>query len=287
MGDSKELTNDNDYAVARLLNTVLLQIVQLVREIDALDLPEDYDWKLDELNRVYVILVNELEELYKHNPKLAGIEPKPFWAKYNILTPYYWEILRYLNEQVQEKGQAHMNQLDRLCIIANSRKPKLSPEYLKLLEQAFTAIANYKTVLKDAESDKAEVDDEYFNDDGWYIPEYFVSYKNGEIVINNTLILKKTHIGSTIDQLLEQAFKNPNTLFTPKLPATARNLSTVLSSAGFDSIQRQLFFPKLSLTKGVLFRPRVTFEQVQKDNIDTTGLDLVLESIDPGIKNAR
>jgi hypothetical protein len=281
MGAIKE--HANDYAVARLLNIVLLQIVQLVREIESLDLPEDYNWKLDELNRVYVLLVNELEELYKHNPRLAEIEPKPFWTKYNILTPYYWEILRYLDEHTQEKGQAHVNQLDRLCIIANSEKPELSPESLKLLEEVLGAIKGYEAFLKAAELDETDEPD----DDAWYIPEYWVSYNNGEIVINDTLYLKKTHIGSTIDQLLEQALKNPNALFTPKLPATARNLSTVLSSAGFDSVQRQLFFPKLSLTKGVLFRPRVTFEQTQKDNIDTTKLDLVLEAIDSNIKNSR
>lgn len=283
MGKAKQPTNDNDYTLATLLNAVLLQIVQLVREVAALDLPEDYDWKLDELNRPYVLLAYELEELYKQNPKLAEIEPKPFWTKYNILTPYYWEILRYLEEHAQQKGQAHMNQLDRLSIIAESEKPELSPENLKLLADALEAIKNYREFLKAAEL----VENDDLDDDAWYIPEYFVSYKNGEIVINDTLLLKKTHIGSTIDKLLEQAFKNSNTLFTPELPATARNLSTVLSSAGFDPIQRQLFFPKLSLTKGVLFRPRVTFEQVQKDNIDTTKLDLVLEAIDPNIKNTR
>lgn len=287
MEASKQPTNDNDYAIARLLNLVLLQIVQLVREIEALDLPEDYDWKLDGLNRVYVLLVNKLEELYKQNPNLAEIEPKPFWTKYNILTPYYWEILRYLDEDIQKKGQAHISQLDRLCIIANSEKPELSPENLKLLQQALSAVKSYKTVLEDAVSDKAELDDEYHNDDAWYIPEYWVSYANGEIVINDVLYLKKTHIGSTIDQLLEQAFKNQNALFTPELPSTARNLSTVISSAGFMPVLRQLFFPELSMKKGVLFRPKVTFEQTQKDNIDTTILDLVLETLDPDIKNSR
>lgn len=287
MGASKQLTNDNDYALAKLFNVILLQIIQLVREIEALDLPEDYDWKLGELNRVYVLLANELEEMYKHNAKLADIEPAPFWAKYNILEPYYWEILRYLDEPSEKKGQAHINQLDRLSIIANTEKPELSPENLKLLEEALIAIKNYQAVLKTAESDKEEIDDEFYHDDAWYIPEYFVTYNKGEIVINDTLYLKKTHIGSTIDKLLEQAFKSPNTLFIPKLPATARNLSTVLSSAGFDPVQRKLFFPKHSLTKGVLFRPRVTFEQVQKDGIDTTELDLVLEAIDPNIRNTR
>lgn len=287
MGSKKQLTKDNDYVVAGLLNTVLLAIVQQVRDIEALDLPDDYDWKLDELNRSYVLLVNELDKLYKQNSKLAEIEPKPFWAKYNILEPYYWQILRYLDEDAQEKGQAHMNQLERLRIIANSNKPELSPENKELLGEAVEAISNYKEVLKVAEADKEEIDDEFFNDDSWYISEYFVSYKNGEIVINDVLLLKKTHIGSTIDKLLEQAFKNPNKLFIPKLPATARNLSTVLSSAGFDSTMRQIFFPKLSLNKGVLFRPKVTYEQIETDKIDTTILDLILEEIDPGIKNTR
>lgn len=180
-----------------------------------------------------------------------------------------------------------MNQLDRLRIIANSNKPELSPENKKLLEEALEAIKNYGAFLKGAEADKAEIDDEYFNDDAWYISEYFATYKNGEIVINDVLLLKKTHIGSTIDQLLEQAFKNPNKLFTPKLPATARNLSTVLGSTSFDPVMRQIFFLKLSLKKGVLFRPKVTYEQIEKDKIDMTILDLILEKIDLSIKNTR
>lgn len=196
---AKKHTKSNDYALAKLLNTVLLAIVQQVRDVEALDLPEDYDWKLDELSRSYVLLVNKLEKLYKQNPKLSAIEPKPFWAKHNILEPYYWQILRYLDEDAQEKGQAHINQLDRLCIIADRNKPELSPENKKLLQKALEAIKNYGAFLKVAEADKAEKDDEYFNDDAWYIPEYFVSYKNGEIVINDVLLLKKTHIGSTID----------------------------------------------------------------------------------------
>lgn len=287
MGASKQQEKANDYALAKVLNALLLLITESVREIENLDLPTDYDYKLDELNRAYVLLVHELEELYKYNPKLAEIEPKPFWAKYNILEPYNWEILRYLDEPIQKKGQAHISQLDRLGIIANSEKPELSPQNFKLFEEALEAIKNYKTVIKIAKSDKAELEDEYHSDDAWHIPEYFVNYNNGEIVINDVLHLKKTHIGSTIDKLLEQAFKNQNTLFTPELPSTARNLSTVLSSAGFMPVLRQLFFPTLSKTKGVLFRARVTIEQTQKENIDTTILDLILEKLDPNIKNSR
>lgn len=284
MGTQKQSTKANDYPLAKVLNAVLLSITESVRKVEAFNtLPDDFDWKLDELNRAYVLLVYELEQLYKHNPKLAEIEPKPFWLKYNMLESYDWEILRYLEEPNQKKGLAHINRLDRLCIIANSKRPELLPEHLELLEQAVKAINNYKDVLDAAE----EADYEFNNDDAWYISEYWVSYNNGEIVINDVWKLKKTHIGSTIDQLLEQAFKNPNKLFIPKLPATARNLSTVLSSAGFIPVLRQLFFPKLSMKDGVLFRPTVTFQQSQKDNIDTTIPDLVLETLDPNLKNAR
>lgn len=249
-------------------------------------LPKDYDYKFDELNRIYVLLTYELEELYKQNPKLAAIEPKPFWTRYNILTPYSSEILRYLGEPTQERGRAHIHQLDRLCIITNSEKPELSPENLKLVEETLVAIKNYEVVLEAAESKRAELEDEFHNDDAWYIPEYAVSHNNGEIVINDVWCLKKTHIGSTIDLLLGQAFKNQNILFTPKLPSTARNISTVLSSAGFNPVMRKIFFPKAT-AEGVLFRPVVTFEQAQKDGIDTTTLDLILEGIAPDIKNTR
>lgn len=264
----------NDYAVARVLYTVLLSIVAMVRQVEAMDLPDDYEYRFDELNRAYVLLVHELEELYKQNLKLAEIKPEPFWVKYNILKPHAWEILDYLDESSQKKGQAHINQLDRLCIIANAEKPELSPEHLKLLEQALGAIKSYKTELEDARLDRnAEIED------SWYIPKYWVDYKNGEIVINDVLYLKKTHIGSTIDKLMEQAFKSPNTLFPPKLPATARNLSTVLSSAGFTPTLRQIFFPTVSKTKGVLFRPEVTVVQASKDKIDTTKLDSMLKAL--------
>ena len=283
MGTAKQPTNNNDYPLARALNRLLLLIIEKVREVEKILSHDDFDFKLDELNRVYVLVVYELEELYKQNPKLADIEPKPVWAKYNILTPHTSEIVRFLKEPDERKGETHIDQLTRLCIITNSHKPEFSPEHLKLLEQTVEAINNYAEVLEAAE----EAEEEFQNDDAWYIPEYFVRYSNGKILINDILYLKKTHIGSTIDQLLEQAFKSPGTLFIPKLPQTARNLSTVLSSAGFDSVMRQIFFPKLSLKKGVLFRPKVTFEETQKDNIDTTRLDLVLEAIDPNIRNSR
>jgi hypothetical protein len=165
--------------------------------------------------------------------------------------------------------------LDRLCIIANNETPELSSAQIKLIENTLEAVKKYRLVL-----DRARLDNNAKIEDSWYIPKYWLDFKpDGSILINDVLKLKKTHVGSTIDQLLEQAFKNQNTLFTPKLPQTARNLSTVLSSAGFVPVLRQLFFPTVSKTKGVLFRSVVSSTQASKDRIDTTKLDLVLRAL--------
>lgn len=273
MGTATQSGDSNDFPVAKVLSTVLLSIVALVRKAEEMDLPEDYE--IDELNRAYVLLVHELENLYDQNPKLAEIKPEPFWKQFDVLKDVSWRLLDYLDDPDQDKGQAHIRKLNKLCIIANNETPELSPEHIKLLEHASETIKKYRQTLDDA-----RLDINQRIEDNWYIPEYWLDYKDGTILINDVLKLKKTHIGSTIDKLMEQAVKNPDTLFMPKLPSTARNLSTVLSSAGFTPTLRQLFFPIVSKSKGVLFRPKVTFEQATRDDIETTELDLLLKLLD-------
>ena len=74
--------------------------------------------------------------------------------------------------------------------------------------------------------------------------------------------------------------KYPNTLFKPDLGQTSRNLSTVLSSAGFTPTLRRLFFPIVSKSKGILFRPTVTRQQADDEKLDTSDLDLKLKELD-------
>jgi hypothetical protein len=64
MGTTNQQINDNDFAVARVLNTVALSIIAVVRAAEEMDLPEDYE--IEEINRAYVLLVHELEDLYEH-----------------------------------------------------------------------------------------------------------------------------------------------------------------------------------------------------------------------------
>lgn len=277
MGTANSSTNSNDFALARLLNNTLLAIIIFVRKAKEMDLPEDYE--IDELNRAYVLLVNELEHLYANNPELAEIRPEPFWKQFDVLKTVSWKILNYLESPANGKGQVHITRLDRLCIISGSESAELAPEIQRLTNNAFEAIINYRQKL-----DEARLDINQTIEDSWYIPEYRLVYEtNGTILINSVLKLKKAHIGSTIDQLLEQAFKNEQTLFTPRLPATARNLSTVLSGAGFTPVLRQLFFPIASNSKGVLFRSTVTYSEASSEGIETTELDFLLKALDANL----
>ena len=273
MESAKQPTSNNDFSVAKALNTVLLTIVDLVRKSEAVGLPEDHE--LDKLNRTYVLLVDELERLYKQNPKLAEISPKPFWQQFDILTPHSWRVLEYLDIAEHEQGQAHITRLDRLCITTNSEALELSPKQLDLLRSALLAVTVFREIL---ENTKLDVDEKI--EDSWYIDEYRLDYEtNGTILINRVLKLKRAHINSTIDQLLEQAFENEGTLFTPKLPQTARNISTMLSSAGFTPELRQLFFPIASNSKGVLFRSTVSIAEASGEGIETYALDVLLKTL--------
>jgi hypothetical protein len=274
MNKEKQLTNPNDFAVAKSVNQELIPIITLVKVADLMDLPLDY--KIEELNRAYVLLVHELETLYDRNTELAAIRPEPFWKRFDVLKTLTGEIIDYLNDSSNDMGQAHIARVDKLCIIAGIESAELSPELKKLIKQTSEITADHLLSL-----DQARLDRNQEIEESWYIPEYKINYKpDGTILINDVLKLKKTQIGSTIDKLLEQAIKNPEKLFIPELPKTARNISTVLSSAGFTPTLRELFFPAVSSSKGVFFRPKVTYAQASEEDIDTTMLDLQLMALD-------
>ena len=76
---------------------------------------------------------------------------------------------------------------------------------------------------------------------------------------------------------LKQALARPNELFTPELNRTKKNVSTILSNAGFDPTLKKLFFTTAREGKGVFCRPTVTRAEADAEGIDTTDLDLKLK----------
>jgi hypothetical protein len=266
-------TNSNDYAVAKALNTEVLTMIYSIMIADVFGLPEDYE--VTELNRAYVLLTNELQKLYDRTPELAAIKPEPLWERFDVLKTSAWEINEYLGDPDNDEGKAHIAKIERLCIIAGVETLELSPEQKRLLDYAMPIRKKYVKII-----DKVDAENKAKKENNAYVPAYKLTYKpDGTILVNEVLKLKKIHAGSTTERLLEQAIKNPNTLFNPDLGQTSRNISTVLNGAGFTPTLRQLFFPTVSKSKGIFFRPRITREEADSDNIDTTELDLTLKKL--------
>ena len=111
----------------------------------------------------------------------------------------------------------------------------------------------------------------------YFIPKYTLRYsEEGSIIINDVLVLKKTQSGSAPRKLMEQAVNQPNVLFKPSLDGNAkytRRLTSVLNDMGIKGALRKLFFPIVSESNGIKFRPSVSRSVVDADKIDTSGLD--------------
>jgi hypothetical protein len=270
MGTTKSPINANDYAVAKALSEEVMGIIIMVLIVNAADLPDDY--QITELNRAYVLLTNELQILYDRNSELAEIRPEPIWKRFDVLKTSTRGINEHVADPYIDAGQAHIVRIDRLCIIANTGTPNLSPDQKKLIDEAKSITSKYGKMI-----DKAYEANKRIQGDDCYIHEYTLTYKYGLILINDVLKLKKAHERSTLDKLMLKALENPNQLFNPILDSK-RTVSTTLSNAGFTVTLRKLFFPEAG-SRGVLFRPIITSETARAEHINTTELDLQLKEL--------
>jgi hypothetical protein len=265
--------HNNDYAIAHALNKSVMGIITMIVIADVVDIPEDTD--ISELNRAYILLIDELEKIYDNNPKLTATKPEPIWKRFDVLKTSTWEINAYLEDSENDMGQAHNARVEKLMILAGDETPNFNSEQQKLLDQTETIRKKYSKLLDELYAKwKANQANK------WQIPSYKIIYKpDGSILINDVLKLKKVHAGSTTERLLEQALKRPNELFKPDLGQTARNISTVINGAGFTPILRQLFFPTVSMSKGIVFRPIITRDEADAEKLNTLELDLMLKNL--------
>jgi hypothetical protein len=281
MKSSDKSTKMNEYAVAKALNesvNSLFTIIELYQTLGPLK-----EFNPDEINRAYLFLVKELESLYDQNSELEELQPKPVWRHFEIIKDKMYTVQKFL--ETNSDKHDHTLRLEKLCILSGQEIPELTSNQKKYISDAKSIHDKYMNLvieeIKNLPEDtrQKELEKDPRNRRWWCIEEYNVMYKpDGTILVNNVLKLKKIHAGSTAERLLEQAVKNPKTLFKPDLGQTARNLSTVLSSAGFTPTLRELFFPIVSDDKGFVFRPKVTRSEVLSDRIDTYELDSMLYS---------
>lgn len=273
MKEMMSTTKKNDYAVAKVLNEHVAALISMVIIADSFGLPENFELK--EINKAYVLLTNELEMLYNKSVELSAIVPEPVWRRFDVLESSTWEINEYFEDPENNIIQAHIARVERLCIVSDTETANLSTKQSDLIEYTDSVRNEYGKLLQDTrESNKLR------EADSWHIAEYTLSYKqDGTLLVNDILKLKKAHAGSITERLLEQALKSPHVLFMPDLGQTSRSLSTIVSGTGVTPTLRQLFFPIVNSDKGIIFRPTITREQADKDNIDTVALDLELKNL--------
>ncbi len=258
----------NDYAVAHAMNREIFSTFVMVYAGYTMDISEYYE--IPNLNRAYILLVDELQKIYARNPELQSIKPDPLWKRFEVLKNHTEEIFDYVSD-TENWGHEHIAKVEKLCIIAGVEDPIYTPEQQKLIDNLDANRKEYASKIKEL-MEKSEKDIQ--------IPSYNLTFKlDGSILINDVFRLKRVHVASSTERLLEQALKSPNTLFKPDIGQTSRNLSTVLSSAGFTRELRQLFFPTVSNNKGIVFRPTISRQQADEENIDTTELDAKLYAL--------
>src|SRR5690554_3084648 len=122
-----EATNNtsqvNDYAVAKALNELVKGIMMQVYARAGLDIAKDKD--IDGLNRAYILLTQELENIYSRCPELQSLKPEPIWKRYDLLKGSSQAIAEYIHDS-GDFGDEHNLRVEKLCIIAGVDTPVLT-----------------------------------------------------------------------------------------------------------------------------------------------------------------
>lgn len=264
----------NDFALAKALNERATSIVDMVANEIRSGI-QDSVINTAQVNKSYILLVDELKRIYARTPELSDATPSPIWNYIDLIEGNEYEIYDHIWERQNDAGQRHNAQVNKLCIIAGSEYPSYTPRQQKIVDETDKAIAAYRNVAR--ELNRAMAD----SSRGWMIPEYRFTYgTDGSLLVNDVpgiLKVRKAHVGSASERLLEQAARNPNELFKPDLGQYSRNISTTLSGLGFSGTLKRLFFPIVSDSKGIKFRPVVSRDTADAEGINTFDLDAKLK----------
>lgn len=258
---SENTDTANDYALARILNERVIQIFALLDTLK--DLP-DYS----ALNRSYVLLANELKQIYARQPELQKAGGTICWRVMDNIELFHENIAEYKTLAYEythsgaDYGEEHNSNVNMLCIKANIDKPVIPSEIEKLLNEAENNISTFQHEL-DKMNAKLSID-------GFSIPVVTV----GE---------KKYHFSSMRDGLvlsiIDHCLKNyPNeqvdfdtlrlelTELEIKVPAKSNIKELIRKSRFGDGMQLNPFVS--AYPKAILVRPTVELSDDQLKEID-------------------
>lgn len=138
---SEENSKANDYALAKSLNERVINIFTLV--IDHASTPD-----LTDVNRSYILLIEELKRIYDRQPELKKLGGAICWRVLdNLEQAHEFVPAIEFEHSGGDYGEEHNSSVSRLCIIADKEKPDLTPQLQKLLNDADKNIATFKSEL--------------------------------------------------------------------------------------------------------------------------------------------
>jgi len=148
---SENTDNANDYALARLLNE---RVIRIFYQLDDLRVLPDHA----SLNRSYVLLANELKQIYARQPELQKIGGTICWRVMDNVEMFHENIGEYKTIAYEythsgaDYGEEHNANVTTLCIKAGIRQPVLSSKLEKLLAEADSSINAFQYELDKMEA---------------------------------------------------------------------------------------------------------------------------------------
>lgn len=131
----------NDYALAKCLNERAITIFTLV--VDHASTPD-----LTDVNRSYILLIEELKQIYDRQPELKKLGGAICWRVLdNLEQAHEFVPAIEFTHSGGDYGQDHNSSVSRLCILAGKNTPDLTPEIKKLIDEADKNIASFTAEL--------------------------------------------------------------------------------------------------------------------------------------------
>lgn len=138
---SENTDTANDYALAKILNERVINVFTLV--VDHSNTPD-----ITAVNRSYILMVDELKQIYDRQPELKKIGTAICWRILDNLELAHEVVLAIeFTHSGSDYGEGHNSSVSRLCIIADKLKPDLTPKVQDLLNDADKNIAEFKAEL--------------------------------------------------------------------------------------------------------------------------------------------
>ena len=143
---SEKTDTANDYALAKLLNERVIKIFSLLDTLK--DLPDH-----TALNRSYVLLANELKQIYARQSELQKVGGSICWRVMDNIELFHENIGEYKTLAYEytnsgaDYGEEHNAGVTTLCIKAGIRKPVISSKIENLLAEADSNINAFEYEL--------------------------------------------------------------------------------------------------------------------------------------------